>query len=89
MRIAAELIATGRASHGWLGAQVSSDMAARGARIVDVTAGSPAAAAGLTPGALVTKVGDHVITSGNALIAAVQSRAPGSSVTLVVHGHFG
>jgi putative serine protease PepD len=82
MRIAAELIATGHASHGWLGAQISSDMAARGARIDDVTAGSPAAAAGLTPGALVTEVGDQVIDSGNALIAAVQSRAPGTSVTL-------
>jgi putative serine protease PepD len=82
MRIAAELIATGHASHGWLGAQVSSDMAARGARIVDVTAGSPAAAAGLTPGALVTEVGDQVIDSGNALIAAVQSRAPGTSIAL-------
>ena len=56
MRIASELIATGHASHGWLGAKVSSDMAARGARIDDVTAGSPAAAAGLTAGALVTEV---------------------------------
>ena len=82
MRIAGELIATGRASHAWLGAQVSSVMAARGARIVDVTAGSPAATAGLTPGALVTAVGDQVIESGNALIAAVQSRAPGTSVAL-------
>jgi putative serine protease PepD len=82
MRIATELIATGHASHGWLGAQVSSDMAIPGARIVDVTAGSPAAAAGLTPGALVTAVGDQVIDSGNALIAAVQSRAPGTTVTL-------
>ena len=82
MRIAVELITTGRASHGWLGAQVSSDMTARGARIVDVAAGGPAAAAGLTPGALVTEVGDRVIDSGNALIAAVQSRAPGTSVTL-------
>jgi putative serine protease PepD len=44
MRIASELIATGHASHGWLGAKVSSDMAARGARIDDLTAGSPAAA---------------------------------------------
>jgi putative serine protease PepD len=82
MRIAAELIATGHASHGWLGAQVSSDMATRGARIVDVAAGSPAAAVGLTPGALVTEAGDHVIDSGNALIAAVQSRAPGTSIAL-------
>lgn len=82
IRIAGELIATGRASHAWLGAQVNSDMAARGARIVDVTAGSPAAAAGLTPGALVTEVGDQVIESGNALVAVVQSRAPGALVTL-------
>ena len=89
MRIAVELITTGRASHGWLGAQVSSDMTARGARIVDVAAGGPAAAAGLTPGALVTEVGDRVIDSGNALIAAVQSRAPGTSVTLDVHRHCG
>lgn len=84
MRIAAELIATGRASHAWLGAKVSNDMSTRGARIVDVTPGSPAAAAGLTPGALVTKVDDQVITSGDALVASVQSRAPGASVTLAL-----
>ena len=36
MRIAAELIATGQASHAWLGAQVSSDIATRGASIIDV-----------------------------------------------------
>jgi putative serine protease PepD len=82
MRIATELVATGHAAHGWLGVHMTSDMAARGARIVDVTAGSPAAAAGLTPGALVTEVGDQLIDSGNALIAAVQSRTPGTSVAL-------
>ena len=83
MRIAAELVATGRASHGWLGVQLSTDMATRGARIADVTPGSPAAAAGLTPGAVVTKVDGHVITTGYALLATVQSRAPDSAVTLV------
>jgi putative serine protease PepD len=82
MRIASELIATGHASHGWLGAKVSSDMAAGAARIDDVTAGSPAATAGLTAGAVVTAVGDQVIASGSALIAAVQSKAPGTTVTL-------
>jgi putative serine protease PepD len=30
----------------------------------------------------VTEVGDQVIESGNALVAAVQSRAPGAFVTL-------
>ena len=58
-------------------------MATQGARIVDVTTGSPAAAAGLTAGAVVTKVDDQVIRSANALVATVQSRAPGASVTLV------
>jgi putative serine protease PepD len=82
MRIASELIATGHASHGWLGAKVSSDMTARGARIDDVTPGSPAAAAGLTAGVIVNAVGDQVIASGNALVAAVQSKAPGTTVTL-------
>ena len=81
LRIVAELIATGRASHAWLGAEVVNDMATGGARIVDVTIGSPAAAAGLTAGAVVTKVDDQVIRSANALVAAVQSRAPGTSVT--------
>jgi putative serine protease PepD len=82
MRIASELIATGHAAHGWLGAKVSSDEAARGARIDDVTAGGPAAMAGLTAGAVVTAVGDHAIASADALIAAVQSKAPGTTVTL-------
>ena len=83
LRIVAELVATGRASHAWLGAQVVNDMPTHGARIVDVTFGSPAAAAGLTAGAVVTKVDDQVIRSANALVATVQSRAPGTSVTLV------
>ena len=49
MRIAAELIATGRASHGWLGAQVSSDIATRGARIIDVTPVAPPRRPGSLP----------------------------------------
>jgi putative serine protease PepD len=39
--------------------------------------------AGLTAGAVVTKVENQVIQTGKALIAAVQSRAPGAWVTLV------
>lgn len=48
-----------------------------------MASGSPAAAAGLTPGALVTKADDQIIESGDALIAAAQSKEPGASVTLV------
>ena len=81
-RIAADLAATGRASHGWLGVQASSDLAAGGARIDGVTNGGPAAATGPTAGALVTKVDDQIIGSGDALVAAAQSKEPGASVTL-------
>jgi putative serine protease PepD len=80
-RIASELIARGTASHGWLGAQVGTDMDAD-ARIVDVTAGSPAAVAGLSTGAVVTKVDDQEIQNAGALCAAVQSRAPGARVAV-------
>jgi putative serine protease PepD len=47
-----------------------------------VTDGSPAAVAGLSTGALITKVDDHVIGSADALVAAVQSTAPGAQTSL-------
>jgi putative serine protease PepD len=81
-RIAGELIATGRATHGWLGAEASDDMNNRGARIIGVTDSSPAAAAGLSTGALTTKVDDQLIGSANALVAAVRSKAPGALTSL-------
>jgi putative serine protease PepD len=81
-RIASELIATGTASHAWLGVQIGTEMDAEGARIVGVTSGSPAAVAGLPNGALVTKVDDQVIQNAGTLFAAVQSQPPGARVTV-------
>ena len=81
-RIANELMTTGGASHASLGAQVSTQDNARGARIIGVTDGGPAAAAGLPDGALVTKFDDQAIEDNAALVAAVQSRAPGTRVTM-------
>ena len=81
-RIASELIDTGTASHAWLGAQVGTERGSEGARILGVTSGSPAAVAGLSNGALVTKVDDQVIQNAGALSAAVQSQAPGARVTV-------
>jgi putative serine protease PepD len=81
-RIAGELIATGRATHAWLGVEVGDDTNDRGARIIGVTDSSPGAAAGLAIGARITKVDDHVIGSANALVAAVRSQAPGAQITL-------
>jgi putative serine protease PepD len=88
-RIAGELIATGRATHGWLGVQASNDVNSRGARIVGVTDSSPAAEAGLSTGGLITKVDDHAIGSADALAAAVQSKAPGTQTSLGFIDPFG
>jgi putative serine protease PepD len=81
-RIADELIQSGTASHASLGVQVGNDATTHGAKIVEVTAGGAAAAAGLPSGVTVTKVDDRVIASADALVAAVRSRAPGDKVTL-------
>ncbi len=81
-RIADELIKNGSASHASLGVQVGNDAATDGAKIVEVTGGGAAAAAGLPSGVVVTKVDDRVIGSADALVAAVRSKAPGDTVTL-------
>jgi putative serine protease PepD len=72
-RIADELIKNGIASHASLGVQVGNDKAVDGARIVDVTNGGAAQSAGLPSGVVVTKVDDRVISSADALVAAVRS----------------
>jgi putative serine protease PepD len=81
-RIADELIQNGTASHASLGVQVGNDAGTDGAKIVEVTSGGAAAAAGLPSGVIVTKVDDRVINSADALVAAVRSKAPGDKVTL-------
>jgi putative serine protease PepD len=81
-RIADELIKNGTAAHASLGVQVGNDATTDGARIVEVTQGGAAAAAGLPSGVVVTKVDDRVINSADALVAAVRSKAPGDKVSL-------
>jgi putative serine protease PepD len=81
-RIVWELVATGTASHGWLGAQVSDAADARGATVVGVATASPAAAAGLSNGTVVTRIDDQPVPNAQSLDAIVQSEAPGTAVTM-------
>ncbi|SNS45294.1 S1C family serine protease [Rhodococcoides kyotonense] len=81
-RIADELSTTGKATQAMIGVQVPSQDDANGATVVEVTEGGPAASAGIPKGAVITKVDDRVISSGDALIAAVRSHAPGDSVKI-------
>ncbi|HEY9311682.1 S1C family serine protease [Williamsia sp.] len=83
MRIADELEQTGKATQAGLGVSVRSGAPAAdqpGALISEVQPGGAAADAGIPNGALVTAVNDRVIASGDALIAAIRSHAPGDKV---------
>ena len=74
----------GRATHASLGVSVrpNSPASTPGAVVSDVTAGGPAAQAGIPKDAVVTKLDDRTIASGDALVAAVRSHAPGEKVTV-------
>ena len=56
----------------------------RGAVVMRVEPGSPAAQAGLQSGDLVTKVGDKAVDGAAALGSAVRSHQPGDTVALLV-----
>ncbi|RUQ22329.1 S1C family serine protease [Kocuria sp. HSID16901] len=89
-RIGQEIIDNGSASHGLLGATVSSSPAGgsnssdsaftNGAVIKDVSSGSPAAKAGLKSGDVVTKLNGHAISDAESLTAAVREAAANQEV---------
>ena len=88
-RVADELIATGRASHAYLGVQLSNDSGtggARGARIIATRSGGPADAAGLVPDTVITAMDGRVIAGADALVAAILARAPGDPALLTYAG---
>ena len=90
-RVANDLISDGEASHGLLGvtvqAQAAGDGDARtsfsvGAAVRDVVPDSPAEAAGLQPGDIITGVGDRPIDDSLSLTAAVREYAAGTKATV-------
>jgi putative serine protease PepD len=81
-RIADELIKTGHATHAFIGVSAADSTSSPGAVLQQVQAGSPAAAAGLQQGDVVTKVGDRVVDSANALVAAVRAEQPKAKVSI-------
>ncbi|MFE3543448.1 S1C family serine protease [Nocardia sp. NPDC059177] len=77
-RVADELIKTGHATYAQIGIKLRAQDTA--ARVLEVTPGSPADEAGIPAGAIITRLGDRPIDSGDALIAAVRSHQPGDKV---------
>ncbi|MGD9145902.1 MAG: PDZ domain-containing protein [Anaerolineae bacterium] len=56
----------------------------QGVVVVEVTRGSPAAAAGLQPGDAITAIDGQTLNSAQALVDAIEGRRPGEQVTLNV-----
>lgn len=84
--LAEELMTTGAVHHGWLGVAAvdADDHPGGGARVTSVTPGSPADAAGVAAGDVVTSVGDQRVTNMADLVAAVARRRPGDPVTVAL-----
>ncbi|MDQ2880921.1 MAG: trypsin-like peptidase domain-containing protein [Actinomycetota bacterium] len=89
-RIANELVHTGQATSAILGVTVPAGRPENGAATIQkVTPGGAAAAAGIQPAEIVTKVGDRLIDSGDSLVAAIRSYPPGSQITMTVKNSAG
>lgn len=88
-RIADQLIKQGFATRAVLGVSVSDSPESDGALVRSTEVGGPADQAGLREGAIITKVGDRVIEGGDALVAAIRSRAPGDTISVTYAARVG
>src|SRR3954447_12634419 len=83
--IADDLIATGHATHPILGVQIADVTTSSGASQVmlrSVSAGGPAANAGMRAGDVIVAVNGTNVTTSDALIASVRSHNPGDKISV-------
>jgi putative serine protease PepD len=80
-RTAQQLIATGKASYPVIGAKVDLEYDG-GARVSEITPGSPAQRAGLRVQDVITSIDGETVSSAEALIVAIRTHQPGESVRL-------
>ncbi|MFM6966971.1 MAG: S1C family serine protease [Rhodoluna sp.] len=88
-RIAQEIMKTGSASHGLLGAMVKDAASSgsgftTGAAVDSVTVGGAAEKAGVKAGDIITKFNDRDITTSSELLAAVRQQPAGAKVQLTI-----
>jgi putative serine protease PepD len=80
--VVSQLVAGHKVQHAFLGVSVQAPANGSGARIASVRSGSPAAAAGLRAGDVITEFDRHAITTVDDLTGAVQAKQPGDKVTV-------
>jgi len=78
--VASQLIATGKATHAYLG--VAIDSTAPNARLASVKSGGAAQKAGLKAGDVITDVNGNSIASGDDLSRAIDAHKPGQQITV-------
>ena len=80
-RTAQQLIASGKASYPVIGANVDMQFEG-GARVSEVTPGSPAQRSGLRTGDVIIRIDNQPVDTAEALIVAIRAHRPGESVRL-------
>ena len=87
-RTADQLIATGKATHPVIGVSLDNTFSGDGAQVSSasdaITAGGPAAKAGVQPGDVITGFEGKRIRTPDQLIVSIRARAVGETVTLTV-----
>ncbi len=82
--VVTDLIAGKTVEHAYLGVTVGDNASGSGAQVGTVRAGSPAAAAGLKSGDVITAVDGVTVENANQLTAAVSGHRPGDELRLTV-----
>jgi len=83
-RIVDEIIRTGTSQTPIIGVQLDMGFAGPGGAVSAVTPDSPAEAAGLLEGDVITKVDGNLISDSTGLIVAIRANAPGDQIELMV-----
>jgi putative serine protease PepD len=87
-RTADQLIATGKATHPVIGVKLDQTFSGEGAQVSSasgaITAGGPAAKAGVRPGDVITAFEGKRVLTPDQLIVSIRARAVGETVTLTV-----
>jgi serine protease Do len=94
VRVADEIISTGKATHAYMGVSTRTvDEALQqqfglsrssGIQVADLVADSPAAKAGIQQGDIIIRVGDEQMVESNDLLAAVRDKKPGDKVEVTI-----
>jgi len=89
IRIADELIATGKSTKPFLGISFDPAYTGNGARILTLTPGAAAERAGLTVGSIVKSIDGFKVNDAVTAIVRIRSHAPGDQIIMVVESAAG